>query len=322
MVDGELQEFREQDEIEGAIQKECKIRFTLAHSAPIMTSLLGEKLRYLVDEEIARQIITGTYEIPEELDEATKMVLREIGRMGVKIVNKEGSEIVITLEDFKQFWRRVNKFTSSSRMSGINYGHMKAAAQDEFSTNLLAQQLTVIARSGVPPETWSVGLKVMFEKIAGICLVDKLREIQLYEADFKFYNQFVFGREAMNHLIDKGFIPEKLFSQKGSTAEDAKFDKTLTKEISRQTRTPITIVSADAASCYNRVNHVIMSLVWLALLNDNIPSVVVALICLQTMRFFQRAGFGESKTYFGGRELVKYIMGLGQGSRAAPLLWI
>ena len=104
------------------------------------------------------------------------MILREIGRMGVRIVNEKGSEIVITPEDFKQFWRRVNKFTSSS-MSGIHYGHMKAAAQDEFSTKLLAQQLTVIARSGVPPETWNVGLQVMLEKVAGICLVNKLRAI-------------------------------------------------------------------------------------------------------------------------------------------------
>jgi hypothetical protein len=33
-------------------------------------------------------------------------------------------------------------------------------------------------------------------------------------------------------------------------------------------------------------------------------------------------GFGELKTYFGDRQLVKYNMGLGQGSRAAPSSWI
>ena len=207
-------------------------------------------------------------------------------------------------------------------MSGIHYGHYKAAAQDEYSTQLLSQQLTIIARTGVPPESWSVGLQVMLEKIAGVCLVDKLRAIQLYEADFNFYNQFVFGKLALNSITENGFLPEELFSQKGSTAEDAKFDKTLTTDISRQSRTPMTIVSADAAYCYDRVNHVIMSLVWLTLLNGNIPPVVTALICLQTMRFFQRTGFGESKSYFGGRDLIKYIMGLGQGSRAAPPSWI
>ena len=38
--------------------------------------------------------------------------------------------------------------------------------------------------------------------------------------------------------------------------------------------------------------------------------------------FFQQTGFGESKTFFGGQNLRKYIMGLGQGSRAAPPSWI
>ena len=165
-------------------------------------------------------------------------------------------------------------------MSGIHYGHYKAAIQDDFSTKLLAQQLTVIARSGIPPENWSVGLQVMLEKIAGICLVEKLRYIQLYEANFNFYNQFVFGKRAMNSLTENGSIPEELFSQKGSTAEDAKFDKTITTDISRRSRTPMMIILADAANCYDRVNHVIMSLVWLALLNGNISAVVVALISL------------------------------------------
>jgi hypothetical protein len=186
-------------------------------------------------------------------------------------------------------------------MSGVHYGHYKAAIQDPLSTNILALQQTVIARSGIPPESWSIGLQVMLEKIAGVCLVEKLRAIQLYEADFNCYNQFIFGRQAMQTLTDSRYIPEELFSQKGSTAEDAKFDKTLMADVSRQARQPMTVVSADAAYCYNRVNHVIMSLVWLALTNGNIPAIVSTMICLQTMKFFQRTGFGESRTFLEGQ---------------------
>jgi hypothetical protein len=162
----------------------------------------------------------------------------------------------------------------------------------------------------------------MLEKIAGVCLVKKLRAIQLYEADFNCYTQFIFGRQAMQTLTDSGYIPEELFSQKGSTTEDAKFDKTLMADLSWQARQPMTIVSADAAYCYGRMNHVIMSLVWLALTNGNIPAIVATLIYLQTMKFFQRTGFGESKTFFGGEGIWLYMMGLGQGNRAAPPSWI
>jgi hypothetical protein len=188
-----------------------------------MNSLLGEKLRYLLDEALAKAIITVTYDIPTSLDPATAMILKEIGKLGITIVNGDSNEIIISPEDFKRFWKKVNEFTSLS-MSGVHYGHYKAAIQDPQSTNALALQLTIIARSRIPPESWSVGLQVMLEKIAGVCLVENLRAIQMYEVDFNCYNQFIFGRQAMQTLTDSRYIPEELFSQKGSTAEDAKFD--------------------------------------------------------------------------------------------------
>jgi hypothetical protein len=106
----------------------------------------------------------------------------------------------------------------------------------------------------------------------------------------------------MQALTTSGYVPEELFSQKGSTAKDAKFNKTLLADLSRQARHPMTIVSADAAYCYDRVNHVIMSLVWLVLTNSNIPAIIASLVCLQTMKFFQHTGFGESKIFFGGKD--------------------
>ena len=135
----------------------------------------------------------------------------------------------------------------------------------------------------------------MLEKIAGVCLVKKLRAIQLYEADFNCYNQFIFGKHAMQTFTESGYTPEELFSQKGSTAEDAKFDKTLMADLSRQARQPMIVTLADAAYCYDRVNHVIMSLVWLVLTNGNIPAIVAALICLQLMNFFSGRALTNQK---------------------------
>ena len=77
-------------------------------------------------------------------------------------------------------------------MPGVHYGHYKTAIQDELISEVLALQLTVVTRSGIPPKNWSVGLQVMLEKVAGVCLVKKLCAIQLYEADFNCYNQFIF----------------------------------------------------------------------------------------------------------------------------------
>jgi hypothetical protein len=92
-----------------------------------------------------------------------------------------------------------------------------------------------------------VGLQVMLEKIAGVCCLEKLRAIQLYEVDFNCYNQLVFGRNAMTMLTNSSYVLEELFSQKGSTAEDAKFDKThLMADLSRQARQTMTVILANA----------------------------------------------------------------------------
>ncbi len=150
-MEGEVKEYTMQENVEQAIQRECKVRFLLAHSAPVMKTLLGERLRYLSDKTLAQSIIMGTYDIPSDMDPAMKLILKEIGKLGVKIVKEKGNKIVIMPEEFQSFWRRVNEFTLSS-MSGVHYGHYKTAIQDEVSTKVLAKQLTVIARSGIPPE--------------------------------------------------------------------------------------------------------------------------------------------------------------------------
>ncbi len=103
VIGGKTTKYTIQEDIENAIQRECEVRFSLAHSAPIMTALLGNQLRYLGDDELARSVITGTYDIPVDLYPATTLILKEIGQMGLKIMNGEGNEIIITPAEFILF---------------------------------------------------------------------------------------------------------------------------------------------------------------------------------------------------------------------------
>ena len=97
-----------------------------------------------MDKEAARSIIGETYNIPTDLADATKRILEEIGKLGMKRRNEEGQEIVITPEDFIRFWKRVGEFTSSSP-SGIHYTHYKASTKCKLSGKMHAQQLTINA---------------------------------------------------------------------------------------------------------------------------------------------------------------------------------
>jgi hypothetical protein len=163
------------------------------------------------------------YEIPPDMDPATKPISEEIGRLGMKLINDEGTEIIITPEDFRNFWKRVGEFSSLS-MLGVHYGQYKAAIKCDISTKILAQQLTIVIHIGIPLKNWSVGLQDMLKKIAGVFLVKKLQEIQLYKADLNCYNQFIFGKAAMDSLNNIGYTAEEHLSQKGSTSKDAKVD--------------------------------------------------------------------------------------------------
>jgi hypothetical protein len=139
------------------------------------------------------------------------MILQEIGKLGMKIFNGNNNKIIITPEDHKHFWKRVIEFTSSS-MSGVHYGHYKAAIQDALSTEVLALQLTVIAWSRIPPESWIFGLQVMLEKIAGVCLVEKLCTIQLYEADFNCYKRSPTGVTSQKNFLARKKVPPRMQS--------------------------------------------------------------------------------------------------------------
>ena len=318
MVDGEVQDSTCQEDTEDFIFEEAKMRFQLAAEAPISSSTLREQLGYLANIEIAQQLVEGRYELPEDLDDATTLLLQEIGRVGIQLTNGE-VKIDISPEEFQYFWKRIREGTASS-YSGVHYGHYKAAAHSEKISQFLAKKITLISRTGCPPDRWSYGLTIMLEKIAGIALVNKLRAILLMEADFNMHNKLIFGKRMLDQARANGIIPGKQYSEQQSTAEDGSWDKILQSDISRQFRLAMGIISADAANCYDRINHVIMALLFLAI---GVPTGAIAamLMSIQLMKFYLRAGWGESTRCIGGNPLF-ILMGLCQGNGAAPASWL
>ena len=51
-------------------------------------------------------------------------------------------------------------------------------------------------------------------------MVTKLRAILLMEGDFYCHNKCIFSSQMLNLTRDYGLVPDKTFSNKGSTAED------------------------------------------------------------------------------------------------------
>ena len=111
--------------MEQFIFEETEQIFQLAANAPIKTTKLMKQLGYLAYSEISEQVLNRTFIIPSDLDDATALVLEEIGRIGIQV--RHGKTIVtISVDDFCHFWKRLKEGTSSSYY-GIHYGHYKAS---------------------------------------------------------------------------------------------------------------------------------------------------------------------------------------------------
>ena len=130
-----------------------------------------------------------------------------------------------------------------------------------------------------------------------------------------------FGHVAVNKLYKIGYILEDQYSKKSSTAKDSKLDSRLTMDLSCQFRQSMIAVSANADKCHNGINHIIISLLLLAIGGEEGP-ISVMLWPIQQMRFFQCTCRGDSDTFMAGRPSENLLQGLCQGNGAAPSCWL
>jgi hypothetical protein len=137
-----------------------------------------------------------------------------------------GTEIamVITTEDFQNYWQQVDERTLSS-FSSVTFSHYKAAAFHYMLLAMHAAYLTACARKSIPLKRWGVGLTVLLEKIIGNNFVHKLRSICLLEADFNWMNKMIFAKWMIEIALEKKLIPGECFSKRGSNCISAVMTK-------------------------------------------------------------------------------------------------
>ncbi len=283
--DGQVVDITDTDKMNREIQTVTEKRFDLSMSAPITMSSLRSHLGFLSDTDFANSLLAGDVHIPWDVDDVTATILDKIIRL-FGILREGHSKIDLTANHFRHYWRGFKERTSSL-ISGIHAAHYKLATYSEVITNFLARKVTLIPRGGCPPDRWGHGLQVRLEKVAGVALVNKLRAILLMEADFNYMNKWIFGHKAINKMYPLGYVAEDQYSQKESTVKDAKLDNKLTMDLSRHLWHPLATMSADADKCYDRINHIIMSLLFLAIIGTISP-VVAMLHPIQSMKFYQQ----------------------------------
>ena len=318
-INGQIVEFTEEEPLIENILDVIQDRFSGAENANISNCSITSELGDYGFTDLGLQILSGQFQPPDDMNSATARLLQTISDIGQQHKD-DNINIDVTPSEFISGWQRARESTSSSR-SGIHFGHYISATTSKIISTGLAMQISLIARSGSPPQRWKNVLMVMLEKKMGVVLIPKLRAILLKEADNNFHDGEMFGGRMLEHVRSIGFIPQEQLAERGNTAEDGVWIKVLKADYSRLCRKALSITSADAANCYDRVNHIVLGLLLLALGMPMGP-IVSMLLTIRLMRYYLRTGFGESTQYMGGESARRKMHGLNQGSRAAAQCWL
>jgi hypothetical protein len=83
-----------------------------------------------------------------------------------------------------------------------------------------AAKLTLAASTGVPLAPWVNGLLVLLKKVFGNFYIDKMWAICLLEANYNWFNKFVFEKQMMDKAFQGDIIPAEQFAKRGSQATE------------------------------------------------------------------------------------------------------
>jgi hypothetical protein len=136
------------------------------------------------------------------------------------------------------------------------------------------------------------------------------------EANYNWLNKFVFTKQMMGKAFQGYIIPAEQFAKRGSQATEGVLTSGLFCDIAWALHKTVAIESVDLANCYDAVAHPIASI---ALQSFKVCKVMGAMMLyvLETMTWYLKTVFGQSKICFGGTALDP-SMGLGQGNGALP----
>jgi hypothetical protein len=189
-------------------------------------------------------VLDGTYVAPEGSDQATLDLFAEVAQIRWR-VPQDSVSICITPQQWKQYWKVVNKETLSLE-SGFHFGQYIVGCMSNIITHYHAARVSVVINHTIQLERWSRGLLVMLEKTLGITLVTKLRAILLMEADFNTTNKIIYRNRMMVKAREHDLMPEEIFREKNRMADNGTLSKTLFCNLARQARAPAAIASVGA----------------------------------------------------------------------------
>jgi hypothetical protein len=137
-----MMERNTQDTVEQLIfSKVHKKQYILAGEAPICNGMLFQDFGYNARTPASRAVLDGTYTAPKDSDAATKELFAKIAAI-CKLIPENSVPITIMPEQWKQYWKVVNKETLLSE-SGFHFGHYTVGSKLDIISHYHAGQVMV-----------------------------------------------------------------------------------------------------------------------------------------------------------------------------------
>ena len=105
------------------------------------------------------------------------------------------------------------KEKTSSGISGLHFGHMKACAQSKFILDFEATLAHIPYSTGISPGDWKKSINAMLEKRGKGAHVSNLRTICLMEADFN-HNNKKLGRDILHCAETNQLLPQEQYGSR------------------------------------------------------------------------------------------------------------
>jgi hypothetical protein len=179
--------------------------------------------------------------------------------------------------------------------------------------------MDLASNKGFILERWTRVINVMLYKKPGMYLMNKLRIIHLFEADYNFIIGTSFSQCALYSGVDNKTIHPSQWAQPGRQCSDVVVMRKLTIAVAKMTKTPLAGFENDASACYDRIVMNMVAAVFDRLGVPPGPRHLQEQTLLHVIHYL-KTGFGISNTSYRS-DSTSRIYGVGQGSKAGPVTW-
>lgn len=295
-------------------------QYNQAEQTPFGSGYLRDQIGLDASTQQADDLLQGRF-IPDQCEQLMPETLDIIDQLGKPLqISAAQPKSKISISEFQAAYKTVKESTSSSP-SGRHVGHYKVAATDPILSDLHSRMMSIPYQAGFSPKRWQQVTDIMLEKKEGEPKIHHLRIIALLENDYNQANRLIFARHLGHQMEDTNMVSSVQYgSRPGKLCLSAVLNKTLTYDITRQTKCTAAFIENDAIGCYDRL---INPLLLLQLRRLGAPKMAT-----QSLSQTWSSTYHHIKTLYGTSELSygntthTPLFGPGQGSTLGPFLWL